>query len=63
MSPSDSRTSRGLVIYSQAVLAAGLRTADRPHGSLRFLIALSASAVPFHPGESDRCVCSLLRGR
>src|SRR5690349_6231682 len=59
-SPSDSRPSRRLVIYSQAALASGLRTAGRPRGPLRFLIALSASAVPFHPGESDRCECSLL---
>ena len=26
-------------------------------------IDLSVSAVPSHPGESDRCVCSLLHGR
>src|SRR5437660_12738988 len=62
-SPSDSRPSHGLVIYSHAALTDGLRADARPDGSLRFLIALSASAAPFHPGESDRCVCSLLRGR
>ena len=61
--PSDSRPSHGLVIYSQAALIAGLRAVDRPDGSLRFLIALSASAAPFHPGEPDRCSCSLLHGR
>src|SRR4051794_37400094 len=26
-------------------------------------IDLSAPAVPYHPGEPDRCICSLLRGR
>src|ERR1700736_2288038 len=62
-SPSDSRPSHDLVIYSHAALIDGLRAVGRPDGSLRFLIALLASAAPFHPGESDRCLCSLLHGR
>jgi hypothetical protein len=55
MGPSDSRPGRGLVIYSLTTLADGLRAAGRPDGPLRFLIALSASAAPFHPGEPGRC--------
>src|ERR1700675_1065204 len=62
-SPSDSRPSHGLVIYSHAALTSGLRAASRPNGPLRFLIALSGSAAPFPPGEPDRCICSLLRGQ
>src|SRR5580700_6235259 len=61
--PSDPRSSRDLVIYSQTAMIDGLRAAGRPDGSLRFLIALSASAAPFHPGEPGRCTRSLLRGR
>ena len=62
-SPSDSRPSRDAVMDSHVSLTHGLRAVDRPDGSLSFLIALSASAVPFHPGEPDRCTCSLLRDR
>jgi hypothetical protein len=32
-------------------------------GSPRFLVDLSVSAAPNHPGEPDRCTCSLLDGR
>src|SRR5512147_355906 len=31
--------------------------------SPRFLTDLSTPAVPYHPGEPDRCHCSLLHGR
>jgi hypothetical protein len=33
------------------------------NGSLRFLTTLSASAIPSHPGELNRCTCSLLHDR
>ena len=35
----------------------------RPTRSLRFPIGLSTPAVPYHPGEPDRCTRSLLLGR
>ena len=34
----------------------------RPAGSPRFLTDLSTPAVPYHPGEPGRCLCSLLGG-
>lgn len=45
---------------SRLVLA---RVPSRRDRSLRFLLDLSTPAAPFHPGEPDRCVCSLLHGR
>lgn len=45
----------------RALVPLRARDVNRSCGSLRFLIDLSASAVPNHPGESDRCKCSLLR--
>ena len=40
-------------MHSRPLLAARrARDVDRPRGSLRFLLDLSASAVPNHPGES-----------
>ena len=51
--PSDSHTSHDAVMHSRPVPAARrARDADRPRGSLRFLLDLSASAVPNHPEES-----------
>ena len=52
MNPSDSHTSRPAVMRSRRPLAPR-RARDAGHwcGSLRFLIDLSASAVPNHPGE------------
>ncbi len=52
MNPSDSHASRPAVMRSRRPLASR-RARDVGHwrGSLRFLIDLSASAVPNHPGE------------
>ena len=51
--PSDSHPSRRAVMHSRSALALNrARDVGRPCGSLRFLIDLSASAVPNDPGES-----------
>jgi hypothetical protein len=52
MNPSDSLESRRAVMRSRAALACPrAREVDRSRGSLRFLVDLSAPAVPNHPGE------------
>jgi hypothetical protein len=53
MNPSDSHTRRRAVMDSRLALTGRrAREAGRPCGSLRFLVDLSAPAVPNHPGES-----------
>jgi len=63
MNPSDSRTSQTVVIYSHGLLTPVPTKGRRSNGSLRFLIGLSMPAVLNHPGERDRCLCSLLGDR
>ena len=62
--PPTSRPGRPTVMNSRrpSVRAQALGS-GHPAGSLRFLVDLSTSAVRNHPGEPDRCVRSLLRGR
>jgi len=64
MPPSDFRRGRVTVMHSRRpLIVRHTLPTDHPAGSPRFLTSLSMPAVPFHPEEPDRCVCSLLHGR
>ena len=59
MSPSDSRPGRARGYGFPPAVAHRAHPPGLPGSS----IDLSSPAVPNHPGEPDRCLCSLLGGR
>src|ERR1700678_4307546 len=64
MAPSDSRASPATVIHSRRQFAVSrLHGLGDPTGLPGSSMDLLTPAVPYNPGESFRCTCSLLRVR